>query len=109
MVDPTKMCQKHLCGEHVEIHMLLSNLRKNKSIDGYLKNGLLELSSMLNRHNALAKEMINRGYNHHSPLELDETDISQIKNHYGFGYKVNTLNSITDLSIRCSKCDWATM
>ena len=40
MVDPKFLCQKHLCGEHLECHMFLGTLKKNKKVDGYLKNNL---------------------------------------------------------------------
>ena len=36
MVDPKKMCRKHLLGEHVEIHMMVGTLLKGRSIDGFL-------------------------------------------------------------------------
>ena len=70
MVDPKKMCRKHLLGEHVEIHMMAGTLLKGRSIDGFLERGLLEPQSARKRHDALAAEMQARGYNHASPLPL---------------------------------------
>ena len=46
MVEPKKMCRKHLMGEHVEIHMLIGSMRKGKSIKGFIDNGLLEISQL---------------------------------------------------------------
>ncbi len=63
MVDPKKMCRKHLLGEHVEIHMMVGTLLKGRSIDGFLERGLLEPQSARIRHDALAAEMQARGYN----------------------------------------------
>ena len=68
MVDPKKMCRKHLLGEHVEIHMMVGTLLKGRSIDGFLERGLLEPQSARKRHDALAAEMQARGYKHCSPL-----------------------------------------
>lgn len=39
LVDPRCLCDKHLLGEHVEHHMFIGTLRKNKSIQGYLDKG----------------------------------------------------------------------
>ena len=68
MVDPSKMCRKHLLGEHVEIHMLAGSLNKGRSVAGFLADGLLEPQSMRARHAALVAEMTKRGYRHQSPL-----------------------------------------
>jgi hypothetical protein len=68
MVDPKKMCRKHLLGEHVEIHMMAGSLIRNRSIDGFLDRGLLEPQNALRRHDALVAEMEARGYRHGSPL-----------------------------------------
>lgn len=43
MIDPKKMCNKHLFGEHVELHMFVGIINKNKSLAGYLKNKLIEV------------------------------------------------------------------
>lgn len=70
MVDPKIMCRQHLLGEHVECHMCLSILRSDKSIDGYIKNNCIEPQSVKSRHDALAEEMLKRGYNHKSKMNL---------------------------------------
>jgi hypothetical protein len=68
MVNPKRMCRKHLLGEHVELHMLLGSLRKNRSIQGFLDAGLLQPQAVNQRHEALVEEMEARGYKHSSPL-----------------------------------------
>ena len=68
MVAPKSMCNQHLLGEHVEIHMLVGSLQRGKSIAGFLAKGLLAPQSIQERHAALSREMINRGMQHRSPL-----------------------------------------
>ena len=58
LVDPKILCQKHLCGEHVEMHMFLGTLKKGKKIDGFLKNNLFEPRVLHKRHEELKEEMI---------------------------------------------------
>lgn len=70
-VNPKLLCQKHLCGEHVEMHMFAGTLSKGKSIQGYLDKNLVNPSQIKSRHDELAKEMERRKYNHTSPLDLD--------------------------------------
>lgn len=68
MVPPNTMCRKHLLGEHVEIHMAIGALKKGKSLAGFLNKRLLEIHSLYSRHEALAHEMLLRGYQHQSEL-----------------------------------------
>ena len=49
MIDPKMLCKKHLLGEHVELHMFVGTINKNKKLDGYKKNGLVEV--IVCRHN----------------------------------------------------------
>lgn len=67
-VDPALLCDKHLLGEHVEMHMLVGALNKGISTRGYQDTGLVVLSRIRARHNALAREMLRRGMKHRSPL-----------------------------------------
>lgn len=71
MVTPSKMCQQHLLGEHVETHMLAGTMRRGISLQGYYDNGLVDLQVLEQRHDALAAEMVRRGMNHKSPWDLD--------------------------------------
>lgn len=69
MVDPAKMCRRHLLGEHNEIHMLIGSISRKKNLSGFLKNHLIEPLSVKTRHDELAEEMIRRGYSHKSPID----------------------------------------
>jgi hypothetical protein len=97
MVNPKKMCRKHLLGEHVECHMFVGSINKGINMDGYFRNKLLLITNLKKRHEELAREMIRRGMNHKSELpnfiwgesETGEIDI-----------KANEL----DLHNRCKEC-----
>jgi hypothetical protein len=73
-VNPKWLCNKHLLGEHVEMHMFTGTIQKNKSIRGYLIKGLVNPSLIKKRHDKLAEEMIERGMNHQSDLNIDCSD-----------------------------------
>lgn len=99
MVDPQGMCDKHLLGEHVECHMLLGTLRLGKSIQGFLKKGLLEPQNLVRRHDELADEMTKRGFKHKSPI--CESTVT-------FDLPIGTVNvweSTTELTRRCPSCN----
>jgi len=102
MVPVKKMCRKHLLGEHVEIHMLVGTILKNKSIDGYIKNDLLEPRSIYTRHRKIAEEMLKRGYNHNSPLKEIDFSSEAIKPY--LMHKVDSKKSYSDLIKRCKDC-----
>ena len=97
MVDPALLCRKHLLGEHVECHMFRGSLLKGKSVRGFLETGLLDSRKLARRHDALAKEMLRRGYRHASPLPRD------------FDPKaapgvVDVEASVRELATRCDEC-----
>ena len=97
MVDPKKMCRKHLLGEHVELHILASLLLKGRSIQGFLDKFLLEPQNLYGRHEALVEEMETRGYNHKSLLPhvpLQDRPIGQ----------VFVSQSEAELVRRCKEC-----
>ena len=96
LVDPTKMCRKHLLGEHVEMHMFVGTLNKGKNIHGFLRNKLVDTDVIKERHDILALEMERRGYNHKSPLEQPE-----LEKHFK---TVNVAENEIDLAGRCSDC-----
>ena len=96
MVDPKKMCRKHLLGEHVEIHMMVGTLLKGHSIDGFLERGLLEPQSARIRHDSLAAEMQARGYNHSSQLPQFPR--------YKCLVRVELERSESELAARCPDC-----
>ena len=69
---PNKLCRSHLLGEHRELHAIWSVITNNKK--GYsLHPETLrwhgKLKALYIRHENLVREMEERGYNHHSPLD----------------------------------------
>ena len=99
MVSPKIMCRKHLLGEHVECHMLLSVLRIGNSIKGYIRNNCVEPHSIKIRHDQLAQEMINRKYNHKSPMVLNQNEPDCFVN-----VIVDKEKALQLLLNRCSNC-----
>ena len=97
LVDPKLLCRKHLLGEHVEHHMFMGTIKRGISVEGYLRDGLLEPRSLHHRHDELVIEMKSRGYNHKSPL-LD-IDTSHLRDG-----KINIERNIEDLKNRCVEC-----
>ena len=69
MVNPRGMCDKHLLGEHVEMHMFWGTIAKKKNVDGFIEKNLLEIRSLLRRHDALVREMERRGMTHKTPID----------------------------------------
>ena len=95
MVDPRIMCRKHLLGEHVELHMMVSTIRNGLRLGGYVKNNLIEASSIGSRHSALVFEMRRRGYDHKSPIRYDS--------HKVIG-KIDRPAALQELLRRCPDC-----
>jgi ribosomal protein L44E len=94
-LEVMKMCNKHLLGEHVEMHMFVGTLNKNKSIQGYLDKNLVEIHNIANRHNEIAKEMKRRGMKHNSRLP----EYKKVK----LG-RVDVKKNKIDLINRCEEC-----
>ena len=94
-IDPTKLCRKHLLGNHVELHMFVGTIKKGTSIKGYIDMGLVEVHNIQKRHEEIVKELKRRGYNHQSPL-IFYSDIAR--------GCINIEKNIVDLSTRCKEC-----
>jgi len=104
LANPRIMCQKHLCGEHLEMHMFLGTLKKRKKVDGYIANNLFEPRSLYQRHKDLADEMIRRDYKHKSPLyEIDCTWILDLSNEQQY-WEIDKDLALKDLLDRCPEC-----
>jgi hypothetical protein len=101
MVDPKLLCRKHLLGEHNEIHKHRHVFVKQWSVSKRISGNQIEPLSMKERHDSIANEMLNRGYNHKSPFE--QPDISYLPDHEKY-YTVNVLSSHEDLKSRCQAC-----
>ena len=97
LVDPQLLCRKHLLGEHVEHHMFMGTISKGISVEGYLRDGLLEPKTLHARHDDLVTEMENRGYNHKSPLP--DVDTSHLRDG-----KIDVIRNLEDLRQRCIDC-----
>lgn len=97
LVDPTRMCNAHLLGEHNEMHMFVGCILKGISIKGYMDNGLVAVHLIRHRHEELAREMARRGFRHRSPLpEFPEFEA---------GY-VNVEENEKELRRRCRNCQF---
>lgn len=59
---PGRMCDQHLLGEHLEMHMFAKTINKGKSIQGYIDRGLVIPNRIKERHEK------KRGMNHSSPI-----------------------------------------
>jgi len=97
------MCQQHLLGEHVEMHMFLGSLRKRISVAGYLRGNMFEPTSLLRRHDELVKEMLARGMNHHTPLDMCMDDLE----HLTTGELIQSIDreaAQAELLRRCPEC-----
>lgn len=102
MIKPELLCGKHLLGEHGEIHKHRHNFEKKHKITKRISPVVqIEPASMEVRHNALAVEMIARGFNHNSPYE--QPDLSHLNNEERFA-KADLSISILDLKNRCPEC-----
>ncbi len=102
MIDPKLLCQKHLFGEHYEIHLHKHNFVKHHSISGRISPiVLIEPQNMKIRHDELVEEMLRRGYNHNSPYELP--DLSYLPDNQRCA-KADAGYNIADLFDRCSEC-----
>lgn len=98
MVDPKLLCNKHLLGEHGEIHKHKHNFVKKHNMFGRLKSpSQIDPQAMEVRHNELAQEMLIRGMNHKSPyLQPDVSYLPKANIDINFNLK--------DLSNRCENC-----
>lgn len=101
MVNPKILCKKHLTGEHVEMHMFVGSINKGKSITGHAIMNQAEPQALMQRHDALAAEMLARGYKHDSPLiepQLEKLPRGTLL------AKVNKKAALADLLNRCPDC-----
>lgn len=102
MVDPRVMCRRHLLGEHSEIHRHRHVFERGHSITGRLSPVVqIEPAAMGERHDALADEMLRRGYRHESPYEMP--DLSHLPR-WQREARVDTALSLSELMGRCDEC-----
>lgn len=94
-ISPELLCDKHLRGEHNEMHMFEGTIRKGINISGYVKDNLIDTRLLQTRHDQLAIEMLARGGNHCSDMEYVDTL---------YQGNVDALNSLKELAYRCPRC-----
>lgn len=98
MVDPKLLCNKHLLGEHGEIHKFRHNFVKKHNMAGRMINpSQIDPHKMQERHDILATEMLRRKMNHKSPYEQPDTSYLPEAN-------VDIAYNLRDLSERCETC-----
>ena len=94
-VTPTKMCDRHLLGEHAEMHMFIGTINRGKSIKGFLEKKLVEVHHIRERHDRLVREMEKRGMNHKSLLpQYKEVNLG----------RVDIRKNEKELKKRCREC-----
>ena len=101
-VDPRLLCDRHLLGEHVEMHMFLGGIRKGHSVRGYTDNGIVDPHRVFARHEELVLEMTCRGMRHRSPMVLTAGDVALIA-----ALPPATIDAeanLTELARRCERC-----
>ncbi len=74
MVDPEILCRQHLLGEHSEIHKFRHCFEREYNMATRIERGQIDPERMAERHDALAAEMLRRGYNHQSPYKQPPLD-----------------------------------
>lgn len=94
-LPPEKMCDRHLLGEHKELHQAVGSLNNEKSLRGHVEMGQIEIHKIKKRHVEIVKEMLARGFNHKSPLPEF--------NSFKAGYIDPEFNK-KDLISRCKEC-----
>jgi len=106
MLPPNMMCNKHLLGEHGELHKFLPSWKKKQSISGRL-NPIVQMEplSYKYRHDEIVEEMLIRGMKHKSPLK--QPDFDYLSRHEIFA-TVDMLYNLIDLASRCDDC-WKKM
>lgn len=97
-VNPKLLCQRHLLGEHVEMHMFVGTLQKKISVEGYTSTGLVDLTKLRSRHAELMLEMRNRRMNHKSPLPALPR---RLPKHTG---TIDVQRNLEELKRRCPDC-----
>jgi hypothetical protein len=103
MIEPYLLCRKHLLGEHNELHKFLPSFRKGIKVHGRFHPVVqIQFQGYIERHNALALEMIKRGYNHKSPL-IDVPNFRLIYPQY-YDMLVDVNESYYILYNKCPEC-----
>ena len=107
LTRPDTLCDKHLLGEHHELHVFVGRITKGLGMQGYLDNGHCEPALILVRHEDIVQEMRSRNMNHKSPITRQQAvALYQFVNGLEppqAGY-VDILGSYRELMERCEYC-----
>lgn len=102
MLNPKLLCNKHLLGEHSEIHKHRHCFEKHHNITGRIFPVVqIEPAAMQARHDILAAELLCRGFSHKSPYT--QPDISYLPPEQQNAI-VDKDASAMDLQSRCVEC-----
>ena len=102
MIDPRHMCDRHLLGEHGEIHKHRHIFEKKYSIRGRVEPIVqIEPKAMKIRHDELVREMEIRGIKHVSPYSLP--DLRYLSREL-VNVKVDRVRSYIEIKRKCDEC-----
>jgi hypothetical protein len=98
MINPALLCNKHILGEHGEIHKHRHNfVKKHKMAGRMVYPSQIDPHRQQERHDLIAEEMTRRGMNHKSPYE--QPDTSHLP-----AAEIDLDHNLKDLSDRCEGC-----
>jgi hypothetical protein len=103
MLNPTIMCLDHRLGEHYEIHMFVGHMRRERSIEGYVRNNCIQPRALKWRHDQIAQSLPAAPL-HHSPLSVNVKELIAYLPFEHQRAKVNVEQAFEDLINRCPKC-----
>jgi hypothetical protein len=83
--------------------MFISHLKKKRQINGFIEKNCLEPSSIQSWHDSVADEMIQRSYNHRTPLIFEQLFLQHLPSTVRV-FVVNSFASLLDLLCRCESC-----
>ncbi|MCK5108634.1 MAG: pyrimidine dimer DNA glycosylase [Methanosarcinales archaeon] len=103
-IPPEKLCRNHLLGEHRELHAMWSIITGNKKAYANHPETLRwkgRLMALYLRHEKLVEEMTNRGYKHHTPLDVKLATGEAEQTEFVTPYE----EQVRILRERCCECD----
>lgn len=110
MSSPDGMCDKHLLGEHGELHKFLSSFRREYSITQRVQFGHVQIEplAMKTRHDELAQEIARRWPEKNNPHRSPWTDNIQTLLAYlpeqERTARVDRQAALAELHARCPEC-----
>ncbi len=96
-VNPKVLCNQHLLGEHCEMHMFAGSILAKIKLHGYVTGNLLAGQFLQQRHDLLATELIRRGGNHKSPLQV--VAVPEV-----YSVEPDVYSSVVHLLSHCTDC-----